>query len=498
MTESAIQEMHEAARLGLINYAYCRGRAVPVPDAQTALDWVWDLDRRHIPLSATFDPAVYMEAYPDIRANPIHPVIHYLRNGRAEGRTAFPVFDAALPAMAAAKRPVWIESHDLSFTGAPIALHHLLQGWPELARNALVGAPGAGPIQTRLQALGCTVVPHGQGARRAHAAADAPVLTARCRTALTHSGVGGVLGNSVLAWPMVMAALDLGLPTAWTIHEPNADEVADLFEPALFVQVRAAMGEVDQLIFVSQDSRRAWGADGFEHAQVIEKALPPQTPGHRDTGRQAANCGPQDILILSVGSISARKGQADLIGALELLAETRAAARLVSVFIGYTPSPYAEDVRQRLAALRQKGLRAFLLPESRTDKDRRTVEHLFAAADIFIMSSRAESLPLTTAEALAAGCPVISTDIAGIAEMVTHGQTGLLYAAGDSETLAQHIRHLAQTPELRAQMRSTIAARSNPQAYPDMIAAYRKALAEVTATPALANSPAATGKTSSR
>ena len=60
--------------------------------------------------------------------------------------------------------------------------------------------------------------------------------------------------------------------------------------------------------------------------------------------------------------------------------------------------------------------------------------------------------------------------------MVTHGQTGLLYPAGDSATLAQHIRHLAQTPELRAQMRSTIAARSNPQAYPDMIKAYRKAL----------------------
>lgn len=486
MTESSIQEIEEAEQLGLIDYAFCRDHAVPVSDARTALGWVWDMDRRHTPLSATFDPAAYLEAYPDICSEPIHPIIHYLRNGQSEGRIAFPVFDAALPAMVAAKRRVWIESHDLSLTGAPIALYHLLQGWPELAQGALVGAPGTGPLQEPLQALGCFVIPHGQGARRVCRAAEMPALIARCRTALAQSGVGGVLGNSVLAWPMVMAAFDLGLPTAWTIHEPNMDEVEGLFEPVLFAQVRKAMAQVHQLIFVSQDSRRAWGADGFEHAQVIEKALPPQVPGNRETGRQAANCGPQDILILSVGSISARKGQADLIGALERLAETPLGAKLVTVFIGYISSPYADDLRKRLAALRKRGMRLFMLPESRTLKDRRTVEHLFAAADIFAMTSRAESLPLTTAEALAAGCPVISTDVPGIAEMIEAGETGLLYAPGDVVTLAYHIEQLAGDAHLQATMREAIARRAPDEGFAQMSATYRRALADVLPIPASA------------
>ena len=297
---------------------------------------------------------------------------------------------------------------------------------------------------------------------------------------------------------MICAALALGIPTAWIIHEPDSTEVAALYPPTVMAQITACLSKVDRLIFVSRASRVAWGAAEMAHASVIEKALPPQTPGNRGHGRQAVGCGPQDVLILSVGSISPRKGQADLLAALSHLSTTPIAARLVGVLVGYSPNPYAAALRQELATLRQAGMRVFMLSESRTMKDRRNVAHLFAAADIFVMSSRAESLPLTTAEALAAGCPVITTDVPGIGEMIANGETGLHYTPGDIAGLAQHIQRLADEPELRAGLRKTIAQRPPDGGFARMIAGYQAALGDVVAIPAAASTSGATGATSSR
>lgn len=424
--------------------------------------------------SAAFDSAAYLERYPDIADGELHPVIHYLRHGKAEGRWALPVFQSVLDAIPAAHKPIWIETHELSYTGAPTALLHILQGLD--ARDMQLGAPMLGPLSDSFAAVTGPIVLHGQAAGRITQMDQVGAMQARCAQLLGRAGAAHVIANSFLAWPMVLGAQQLGLPCTWIIHEPDGDEMAAQTPAPLFDLLRAQMAQVEKLIFVSASSRDAWGMQGHPKAEVIPKALPPTPAKQRDFGRSAAGCGQGDILLLSVGTASPRKGQADLVGALEHLADQGATENLIAVMVGYVDTPYASDLRKRLAAMRNRGLRVKFLRQSIQSAERANVETLFAAADIFIMSSRAESLPLTTAEALAAGCPVISTDIPGIAEMVTHGQTGLLYPAGDSQTLAQHIRHLAQSPELRAQMRRTIAARSNHHAYPDMINAYRKAL----------------------
>lgn len=498
MAEPSLGDVARALALGLIDLEDCAARQLPVCDPPSALAWLRDPTQRAVALSASFDPGVYLERYHDIAAAQVHPLIHYLRHGMAEGRDGFPVFAAALAGLADTQRALWIETHDLSLTGAPLALSHVLQGWPDLANSAILGTPCHGPLGDHFAQLGCHVVAHAQSARRAATPQDADALITRCRRALQASGVAAVIGNSALAWPMICAALALGLPTAWIIHEPDSTEVAALYPPTVMAQITACLSKVDRLIFVSRASRVAWGAAEMAHASVIEKALPPQTPGNRGHGRQAVGCGPQDVLILSVGSISPRKGQADLLAALSHLSTTPIAARLVGVLVGYSPNPYAAALRQELATLRQAGMRVFMLSESRTMKDRRNVAHLFAAADIFVMSSRAESLPLTTAEALAAGCPVITTDVPGIGEMIANGETGLHYTPGDIAGLAQHIQRLADEPELRAGLRKTIAQRPPDGGFARMIAGYQAALGDVVAIPAAASTSGATGATSSR
>lgn len=76
-----------------------------------------------------------------------------------------------------------------------------------------------------------------------------------------------------------------------------------------------------------------------------------------------------------------------------------------------------------------------------TPDDRRLAD-LYAAADLFVLPTTADLSPFACMEAMATGCPVISTQVAGIPEIVRQGETGLLMAPGDQMALAQSIRSL--------------------------------------------------------
>lgn len=60
----------------------------------------------------------------------------------------------------------------------------------------------------------------------------------------------------------------------------------------------------------------------------------------------------------------------------------------------------------------------------------------FAAADVFVLSSRSEGRPNVVVEALAGGLPVISTDLEGVRGMVNNGDNGWLFAVDDADELA--------------------------------------------------------------
>lgn len=76
---------------------------------------------------------------------------------------------------------------------------------------------------------------------------------------------------------------------------------------------------------------------------------------------------------------------------------------------------------------------------------RRDVPQLLAASDAFLLSSISEGIPLTLIEAMAAGVPVVSTNVGGIGEVVTDRETGLLAPAGDDARLAEHLESLTDT-----------------------------------------------------
>lgn len=73
-------------------------------------------------------------------------------------------------------------------------------------------------------------------------------------------------------------------------------------------------------------------------------------------------------------------------------------------------------------------------------------EELLAAADVFLLPSEQESFGLAALEALSCGIPVVASDIGGIPELVSQGETGFLAPVGNIGAMAGHVLSLVQDP----------------------------------------------------
>ena len=88
---------------------------------------------------------------------------------------------------------------------------------------------------------------------------------------------------------------------------------------------------------------------------------------------------------------------------------------------------------------------------------RERVLELFRAADAAVLSSSWENFPHSVVEALAAGTPVVATDVGGVAEVVRDGENGLLVPAGDGSAFAAAVRRYFSDDALRARLRAAAA-----------------------------------------
>jgi glycosyltransferase involved in cell wall biosynthesis len=77
---------------------------------------------------------------------------------------------------------------------------------------------------------------------------------------------------------------------------------------------------------------------------------------------------------------------------------------------------------------------------------------LIASSDVVVLCSEKEGIPRAVMEAMALQKPVVATDVLGTQELVVDGETGFLVPPGDLDAMAEKLRLLAESPELRAAM----------------------------------------------
>ena len=80
------------------------------------------------------------------------------------------------------------------------------------------------------------------------------------------------------------------------------------------------------------------------------------------------------------------------------------------------------------------------------------VEDYLAKSHVFLLTSRYEGLPLCILEAMAAGLPVVSSNVGGVPDIVTEGETGLLFEPDDMSALTNAMMQMLTYPETYAYM----------------------------------------------
>ena len=149
-----------------------------------------------------------------------------------------------------------------------------------------------------------------------------------------------------------------------------------------------------------------------------------------------AGCG----VICNVANLTSPKAQEILVRAM---AELHPEVPEVRCWIAGSPElepPTAGMVAAEVTSRRLEPCVQLLGP-------RRDVANLINAADVFVLSSRQEGFPITILEAMAAGKPVVATDVGGCAEAVVDGKTGLIVPPEDPHALAEALRRVLTHPE---------------------------------------------------
>lgn len=181
----------------------------------------------------------------------------------------------------------------------------------------------------------------------------------------------------------------------------------------------------------------------------------------------AGGHGPRSPLtVLSLGRLGHRKGTYDLVRAVEQLPEDiRSQLRVVLAGDGEV-----EEVRTFVTA---RNLESVIDVVGWIDVPTR--DRYLRVADIFVLPSYDEGLPMAMLEAMAHGIVPLTTPVGGIPEAVTDGVDGLLVPPGDAAALAAGLHRLVEDHDLRARLGA--AARERAAAFD--VVHWRAELAEL-------------------
>lgn len=160
------------------------------------------------------------------------------------------------------------------------------------------------------------------------------------------------------------------------------------------------------------------------------------------TDKEQTSAAPPDIVF--TGSLIARKGIFELLQAIHIL---KSEGEVVSAcLIGPAPDQaYLEDIKHYIW---ENDLQGQVQIEGYVKNAEEMLKKM-KQARLFVYPTWADTAPLSLAEAMAAGMPIISTRVDGIPAMIEDGVSGMLVAARDAKALAAAIRTLIHHPEKR-------------------------------------------------
>jgi glycosyltransferase involved in cell wall biosynthesis len=242
------------------------------------------------------------------------------------------------------------------------------------------------------------------------------------------------------------------VPVVLSLHTAGFDEPAAIASHGALA--RWAFNAASMYLAVSRGLLDACLASGVprEKIDLIPNGVDtdrfrPSADGERKELRRRLGIPVGAPMVLFVGFFSREKQPSVLFDAwLRTTREPSCPSTLV--FVGATRSAYfeidariAEDIRE---AARREGVGDRVLFIDPTPR----VEEYFRAADLFVLPSSREGLPVALLEAMASGLPVIASRLPGATDqLIENGRTGLLITPGDVDELAAAMTRVLTAPD---------------------------------------------------
>lgn len=189
----------------------------------------------------------------------------------------------------------------------------------------------------------------------------------------------------------------------------------------------------------------------------------------RASVREELGLASDQTLIIQVARLNRLKDHGTALRAMARLVERQPRAKLVLVGDG-EERPAIERLIDSLQ----------LVPFVTLMGSRNDVPRLLQGADIFLLSSITEGIPLTLIEAMATGLPILATAVGGNPEVVVDGATGFLVPAGNDAEMADRLERLVRSPD-RAREWGIAGSHRSAERFGDtqMHAAYRSIYREM-------------------
>jgi glycosyltransferase involved in cell wall biosynthesis len=230
-----------------------------------------------------------------------------------------------------------------------------------------------------------------------------------------------------------LATTYLGISWSLTLHGtsefdyPSVVLLPPKIRAAAFVACVSHFGRAQAMRVVEPDQ---WSKLLVVRCGVELDSLPER---HRPTDRAL-------VRLISVGRLSAEKGHVGLIAAFAKAIERGARAELRLIGAGPERAHIQQEIHRH--RLESHCLLLGRLPELAVLRE-------LAGADLFVLASFMEGLPVVLMEALGLRVPVIAPRVAGIPELVEHGETGLLFSPANWDELTEHMMTLVKDQGLR-------------------------------------------------
>lgn len=214
-------------------------------------------------------------------------------------------------------------------------------------------------------------------------------------------------------------------------------------------RVLAAMKEYSHFVFVSSTCQKEWlTLENFKNKNSYyipncckEDIVNNLMTQDRIHVRQRLNIPCDRFIVVCVASLQHRKGQDLLVEQFSQL------LNIVPHLQLYLVGPIA-DAKWAKELLQQIDNNGFGDKIKYIGARNDAMDFIYAA-DLFVLPSRAEAMPLSILEAMALKTPVIASDVDGVPELIEHEINGLLFSNGQSQSFVNAFEQMATNQELR-------------------------------------------------